>query len=279
MPSMLFATKYRPFLASAMTLALLTGCANLGNKQLETEAAYYQAAQGYLAKSNNSMAIEKLTELQEKYPFGEYARASSLDLMYAYYQSGDYSTALIEADRFTRLNPDHEDVDYAAFIRSMSYFELYMENRGFFKRADPSKRSPAQGQKAFTALNNFLKKYPDSDHREDILAAMVVLKDSLARHELIAADYYVRKGAWIAAAERALSIVNHYPGVESAGDALVILVEAYNQLDQPEDREIALNRLKQEFPEHDVFSTGEYLAPKWAEDRWWVKLLTLGLTS
>lgn len=279
MPSMLFATKYRHILTSVLTLTLLAGCANLGNKPLDTEEAYYQSAQNYLARSNNSMAIEKLTELQEKYPFGQYARASSLDLMYAYYQSGDYSTALIEADRFTRLNPDHEDVDYAAFIRAMSYFELYMENRGFFKRTDPSMRSPAQGQKAFSALDNFLTKYPGSDHRDNILAAMVVLKDSLARHELIAADYYVRKGAWIAAAERARSIVEHYPGVSSAGDALVILIEAYDVLDQPADKEIAMIRLQQSFPDHSVFASGEYVSPKWEEDRWWVKFFTLGLAS
>ena len=276
MPSKLFASHSSILF---MTLALfLTSCASLNNQQ-NTEQAYYQAAQAYLDKSNYSLAIEKINELQQNFPFGDYAKAASLDLIYAYYQTGDFDSALVEADRFIRLNPERTEVEYADFIRSMSSFELYMENRGLFKLSDPSIRYSAESTNAFSALSSFLRAYPNSDYRTDVLAAMVILKDSIAQHELMIAEFYIRKGAWIAAAERARTIVDHYPGVTATADALVILVEAYDQLEQPADKAIALNQLTSEFPTHSSLSSGDYIAPRWKEDRWWVKLLTLGIAS
>nr|WP_281289432.1 outer membrane protein assembly factor BamD [Reinekea thalattae] len=276
MPSKLFASHSSIFF---ITLALfLTSCASLNNQQ-NTEQSYYQAAQAYLDKSNYSLAIEQINQLQQNFPFGDYAKAASLDLIYAYYQTGDFDSALVEADRFIRLNPERTEVEYADFVRSMCFFELYMENRGLFKLSDPSIRSGAEATNAFSALSSFLRAYPSSDYRTDLLSAMVVLKDSIARHELMIAEFYIRKGAWIAAAERARTVIDHYPGVSTTADALVILIEAYDQLEQPEDKAIALTQLTTHYPTHRSLSSGDYVAPKWQEDRWWVKLLTLGIAS
>ncbi|MFT4675958.1 MAG: outer membrane protein assembly factor BamD [Reinekea sp.] len=260
-------------------VVLLTGCASFGNKVKDTESGYYDAAQTYLDQRNYSLAIERLTDLQSRFPFGRFAQASALDLIYARYQSNDFATALIEADRFTRLNPDYPSVDYAWFLRSMSYYRLFLANRGIFGKVDPAMRSPEQGQKAFFALLEFSDQFPDSAYRDPALTAMIVLKDALARHELIVADFYIRRGAWVAAAERAQVVVQHYPGVSAEADALVVLTEAYGALELDEDRQITLTRLQTTYPEHAVFASGSYQAPKWAEDRWWVKLLTLGLIS
>lgn len=262
-----------------VTLIVLSGCAGNGKKTQDTETAYFETAQEYLEKRNYSLAIERLTQLRDRFPFGPYAEASALELMYAYYQSNDFANALIEADRFTRLNSQHPEVDYAWFVRAMSYYELFLTNRGIFGKADPAQRSPEQGRKAFRALSQFTGQFPDSGYRSEALKAMVVLKDALARHELVVADYYIRKGAWIAAAERAKVVVEHYPGVSAVADALVILVEAYDALDLPEDRERVLTQLKSDYPDHASLAEGEYQAPKWEEDRWWIKALTLGITS
>jgi outer membrane protein assembly factor BamD len=191
----------------------------------------------------------------------------------------DYTSALVEADRFARLNPDHPDVDYAHFIRAIGYYELFLTNRGIFGKGDPAMRSPEQGVTAFSYLSQFAVQFPTSDYRPEALKAMVILKDALARHELIVADFYIRKGAWIAAAERAQVVIEHYPGVSAVGDAYVVLVEAYDALKLPEDRAIALSALMESYPNHPTLANGEYVKPVWEEDRWWVKALTLGLTS
>jgi outer membrane protein assembly factor BamD len=262
-----------------VTITLLVGCASNGNKVEDTETAYYESAQTYLENRNYTSAIERLTELQSRFPFGRYTKASTLDLIYAYYQTNDFTSALIEADRFTRLNSDNPNVDYAYFIRAMSYYELFLTNRGIFGQGDPAMRSPEQGVKAFSALNNYVNGFPDSDYRPEALKAMVILKDALARHELIVADYYIRRGAWIAAAERAKNVIEHYPGVSAVGDAYVVLIEAYDTLSLIEDRDLVLDSLQTDFPNHETLTSGTYLAPKWEEDRWWVKVLTLGLSS
>lgn len=262
-----------------LALVGLTGCAGNGKKSQDTETAYYETAQEYLDSRNFSLAAERLTELRDRFPFGRYAQASALDLMYAYYEMNDFANSLIEADRFTRLNSEHTHVDYAWFVRAMSYYEMFLTNQGILGTADPAQRSPEQGRKAFRALSQFTGQFPGSEYRAEALKAMIILKDALARHELIVADYYVRRDAWIAAAERAQAVVQHYPGVSSVGDALVVLVEAYDAMAMPEDRMAALNRLKTEFPDHPTLSGGDYQSPKWEEDRWWLKVLTLGITS
>lgn len=271
--------KKLPLILALSLLVVLTGCATTGNKPADTEAAYYETAQRYLENRNFTLAVERLTELQNRFPFGRYTKASALDLMYAQYQMNDYTSALIEADRFIRLNPDHPNADYASFVRAMSYYELYLTNRGIFGRADPAQRSPQQGEKAFQALRQFTTQYADSEYRAEALTAMVILKDALARHELFVADYYIRRGAWIAAAERAQVVVSHYPGVSAVGDAYVVLVEAYRTLGLDIDAEAALSDLQQNYPKHPTLASGTYEAPKWSEDRWWVKVITLGLTS
>ncbi len=265
--------------STLIVFVTLSGCASFGNKTKDTEQAYYTTAQDYLERRNYAMAIERLNELQSRFPFGRYAQASAFDLMYSYYQSKDFAQALIEADRFTRLNPDHADVDYAWFVRGMSYYELFLTNSGIFGKADPARRSPEQGIKAFSALTNFTERFSDSEFRPQALNAMVILKDALARHELVVADYYIRRGAWIAAAERAQVVLKHYPGVSAEADAYVVLVEAYTELKLDDDRAISFEALQTRYPNHAVFKDGEYKAPKWDEDRWWIKLITLGLTS
>ncbi|MEJ2041836.1 MAG: outer membrane protein assembly factor BamD [Reinekea sp.] len=262
-----------------LSATLFVGCAGNRTKLNDTESDYYYSAQEYLDKKNYTMAIERLNELESRFPFGLYAKAGLLDLMYAHYESGDYTDSLAEADRFTRLNSDHPNVDYAWFVKAMSYYKLFLANSGIFGKADPAQRSSQQGARAFQSLERFTSLYPDSEYRPEALKAMIVLKDALARHELIVADYYIRRGAWIAAAERAQAVVSNFHGVDAISDAWVVLIEAYNALDMPEDSAAALQRLKSDYPDHPTLKSGEYVSPKWEEDRWWVKALTLGLTS
>ena len=271
--------KFGLLLISLFSLILISGCAGNRSKLNDTEADYYYSAQRYLGKKNYSVAIERLNELQSRFPFGQYAKAAQLDLMYAQYESGKYADALAESDRFTRLSADHPAVDYAWFVRSMSYYQLFLTNSGLLGRADPAKRSVEQGNKAFQALERFVRMYPNSDYRPEALKAMVLLKDALARHELIVADYYIRRGAWIAAAERAQAVVTNYGGVDAVADAWVVLIEAYDALDLQKDRDHALQMLTKNYPDHPTLKSGHYVPPKWEEDRWWVKVLTLGITS
>ncbi|WP_394168844.1 outer membrane protein assembly factor BamD [Saccharospirillum alexandrii] len=269
-----------PALVSILLLSLtLGGCSLFQTNNQESEQALYEQASGHLENRNYTLAIDTLEQLESRFPFGRYAKQLQLDLMYARYMSNDHAQALLDADRFTRLNPDHPNVDYAWYLRGMSYYKLYEQNSGITGRGDLALRSQAQGESAFEALGRFLQRFPTSDYREDATDTMIILKDALARHELIVADYYMRRDAWVAAAERAQVVRQHYPGVSAQGDALVVLIESYNQLGLPEDRALALEALKRDYPRHVTLTSGEYESPYLQQDRWWLKILTLGFFS
>lgn len=265
--------------AVVVATLIMSGCSLFQKNTVESEQALYDTASRHLENHNYTLAIDTLERLEGRFPFGRYAQQLQLNLMFARYMSGDYAQALLDADRFTRLNPDHPTVDYAWYLKGMSYYKLYEENSGLTGMGDLAQRSQQQGEKAFDALRTFVTRFPVSDYREDALETMVLLKDSLARHELIVADYYMRRGAWIAAAERAQVVRQHYPGVTAQGDALVVLIESYKAMGLEQDQALALEQLKADYPEHATLSSGSYRSPYIQQDRWWLKILTLGWLS
>lgn len=270
----------RSTVATVLLLSLvLSGCSLFQSNNLESEQALYDRASEQMEKRNFSLAIETLEQLEGRFPFGRYAQQVQIDLIYARYMSRDFTQALLDADRFTRLNPDHPTVDYAWYLKGMSYYKLYQENSGLTGRGDPAQRSQQQAERAFDALRTFVSRFPESEYQPEAIKTMVLLKDALARHELIVADYYMRREAWIAAAERAQVVRQHYPGVSAQGDALVVLIESYAALGLEQDRAEALETLKDLYPEHATLSGGDYRSPYIEKDRWWLKVLTLGWFS
>lgn len=277
MPS-LFTQSLRLF-TLALLVAGLSGCALFGSNDDESEQALYEQASDYIDSQNFELAIDTLEQLQNRFPFGRYAQQTQLDLMYARYRNRDFAQALLDADRFTRLNPDYPTVDYAWYLKGMSYYRLYEQNAGITGRGDLAQRSQQDGERAFQALREFTNRFPESDYRAEAIDTMILLKDALARHELVVADYYMRLGAWIAAAERAKVVQAHYPGVSAQADALVVLVESYEALGREEDRALALADLREQYPNHATLRSGTYRSPYIEQERWWVKLLTLGWFS
>lgn len=279
MPQRVSLRAARVTLVAVLTTVLISGCSLFRPNTAESEQALYDAASRQLDNRNYTLAIDTLERLEDRFPFGRYAQQLQLDLMYARYMSGDYAQALLDADRFTRLNPDHSTVDYAWYLKGMSYYKLYEQNSGITGTGDLAQRSQADGENAFNALRTFVTRFPQSEYRAEALDTMILLKDALARHELIVADYYMRRDAWIAAAERAQVVRQHYPGVSAQADALVVLIESYKAMGLEEDRRIALEQLKKDYPEHATLKSGEYRSPYLQQDRWWLKILTLGWFS
>ncbi|WP_157954202.1 outer membrane protein assembly factor BamD [Saccharospirillum mangrovi] len=277
MPSLF--TKPLSLFTLVILLIGLNGCALFRNNDAESEQALYERASDYIESQSFDLAIDTLEQLQNRFPFGRYAQQTQLDLMYARYRSRDFAQAVLDADRFTRLNPDYASVDYAWYLKGMSYYRLYEQNAGITGRGDLAQRSQQDGERAFSALKDYTDRFPTSDYREDAIDTMILLKDALARHELVVADYYMRRGAWIAAAERAKVVQSHYPGVSAQGDALVVLIESYDALGRDEDRALALADLQEQYPDHPTLSSGHYRTPYIEKERWWVKLLTLGWFS
>ncbi|HET7921363.1 MAG TPA: outer membrane protein assembly factor BamD, partial [Gammaproteobacteria bacterium] len=215
-----------------LAVTLLTGgCASVQDQD-QTLAArdLYSQIKANIAAGNYKTAIQRLTTLESRFPFNDFGTQAQLDLIYVNYLDKDYDTAEDAADRFIREHPRHPDVDYAYYMKGVAYFD---EAPGLLESLfgkDTFQRDPANARKSFQAFQLFLQKFPDSRYTMDARQRMVFLRDRLARYEWAVADYYMRRGAWISALQRAYAIVNQYPQTPSTKDALQIMCTAYARL-------------------------------------------------
>jgi outer membrane protein assembly factor BamD len=213
-------------------LAVLSACA--GNEEtydaVQDLQDAYDEAQTSIQNGNYRRGIQVLEAIQARYPFSDIARQIQLDLMYAYYKSGAPELAIEAADTFIRENPIHPSVDYALYIEGLSYFD---DDPGILERwfrKDTNKRPPKNVEQAYQAFRRLVERYPASEYAPDAQQRMVYLKNRLAAYENSVADYYLRRGAYVAAANRAKSALETYNGADSNAQSLRIMIAAYEEL-------------------------------------------------
>lgn len=238
-------------LTLALALALVaTGCSS-SKKDLvpdEPPEVLYQDAQERLQSGNFFRAAELLEAMDSRYPFGPYSNQVQLDLIYAYYKQDDTARALANIDRFIRLNPNHPSVDYAYYMRGLTNMSAdynFIQELFNIDRAD---RDPAYARQAFADFRQLLRQYPDSVYAADAQARMIGLKNRLAKYDLTVAQYYIKRGAWLAAANRAKYVVQTYPDTEMMKPALEVMAEAYTKLGLSEMANNAKSVLRANFP-------------------------------
>jgi len=244
-------------------LLVLAGCSS--NDELlesnQTERQLYEAASRQLEKGNYDLAIKNFQLLEAQFPFGPYAEQAQLELIYAYYSSYDLDAAIEAADRFIRLHPQHPNVDYAYYLRGLSN---YTQIEGFFDRflpTDRTRRDPSKARDAFNDFSLLLTRYPNSEYAADTRARMLYLRNLLASYEINVANYYLKRRAFIAAANRGRYVVEHFPQSPAVGDGLAVMVQAYYLLGLDVLAEQNLAILKENFPDHpNLAEDGEFIA-------------------
>jgi len=228
-------TQYRLTLRLAAVIAaigLAAGCANNDEQETAvndiTEA--YQTAKQSAQRGNTRRAIQIYEAILARYPFSELSRQLQLDLMFAYYKSGQPAQAVEAADTFMRENPIHERVDYALYIKGLAYFE---DEAGFLERRfkrDVTERPPKDVEESYSSFRRLVDRYPASQYAPDAEQRMVFLKNRLAAYENHVADYYLRRGAYIAALNRAKGALEEYNGAVGNAESLRIMEQAYDKL-------------------------------------------------
>jgi outer membrane protein assembly factor BamD len=190
----------------------------------------YARAQKAMKNSSYSEAIKQLEALQSRFPFSEPARQAQLDLIYVYYKSRQVDPAVDAADTFIRENPTNPRVDYAYYMKGMVYFERQANAVERFFNVDLSRRPPINARKSFEAFDELIKKYPHSQYVGDARQRMIFLRDRLADFELHVALYYMRRGAYVGALNRAKYCVENYDGAPAVQGSMKVIVQAYRQL-------------------------------------------------
>lgn len=245
-----------------------------------TEQRLYRDAQRWLRSGNYQNAITALERLEARFPFGRYAEQAQLELIYARYQSLDYEGTRAAAERFIRLHPQHSNVDYAYYIKGLSGF---YRNSGIMDRlfeAQTHKRDMAPLRESYADFAQLLARYPTSQYVPDTRQRMIFLRNVLADHELAVADYYLRRQAYVAAANRARYVLETYPQSKGVAEALLVLVESNHELGLHEEANNVLRVLATNYPQHDAFDEegNLVLASRIRNrDRSWTNIMTLGL--
>ena len=254
-------------------LSVLCSCSS--NEELPDEKLIekelYDQAQTRLKSENFSTAIMSLQTLESRFPFGRYAEQAQAELIYAYFKNFEYEASRSAADRFINLHPRHPHTSYAYYIRGLSSFT---DDSGLFNRffvSDLSKRDMRPAQSSFDDLSEFLSRYPESKYAPHAKQRMIYLRNLLSRHEMHVANFYMRRGAYLAAIGRARHVIEHIPNTPQTPFALSVLVEAYDILDYQELKLSNLEILESNFPGFSIkrdVATGK---------RSWVNVISLGI--
>ena len=254
-------------LAASFTLG---GCGMLGGDKDDTAGwsaqKLYGEAKDAMAAGAWDKAIKYLEKLEARYPYGRFAQQAQLDSAYAYWKNGERASALAAADRFIKLYPNHANVDYAYYLKGLVNFN---ENTGLMsalENPDMSERDSKGTREAFDAFKELANRFPDSKYTEDALARMRYLLNSLAQYEVHVARYYMKRGAYVAAANRAQYAVQNYIQAPAVEEAVFILVKAYDSLGMTDLRDAADRVMRKNFPQ------SRYLTGKGGREVAWWKL-------
>lgn len=259
-------------------IMILAGCASTEDETLPEEE-YYKQARTAMNSGNFESAQNNLESLETYYPFGRYAEQAQLDLIFARYQNLDLQGARSAADRFLRLNPQSDNADYALYMRGVASYNIDL---GLAERYLPiavDGRDPGEQRQAFEDFQQLVSQYPQSKYAPDARQRMIAIRNRLAGGELEAAQYYIKREAYIAALNRARTVVEDYNRTPSVEEALVIMAEMYARLDLDEEKTDTARVLAHNFPDNEALDEdGNFVRQSFGiRDRSLANVLTFGL--
>ena len=240
----------RIVLISVFAVVLTVGCrSHRGDDETKSgPEVLYKRAHDSLDSQSFEQAIKLLEALQSRFPFSDSARQARLDLIYAYYKTHATEQAVDAADTFVRENPANPRVDYALYMKGLVYFERQPNFIERYFNVDLTERAPVDSLKSFEAFAALIKRFPRSEYVVDARQRMIYLRNRLAGYELRVAQYYMRRGAYVGAINRAKYAVENYDGAPAIQPALAVLVDAYRALKMDDLAANAERVYKENFP-------------------------------
>jgi outer membrane protein assembly factor BamD len=235
-------------------LLTLTACGLFGSKpdddpSKKSAEQIYNEAKIELNDGDYEEALKQFETLQSHYPYGRYAQQAQLEIAYAYYKQNEPDSAISAADRFIKQYPNNPHVDYAYYVKGLANFNADTGLFGMAFGQDPTERDPKASQDSFAAFKDLVTRFPSSKYAADSKLRMQYLVNTLAKYETHVASYYQRRGAHIAAVNRAKEVLTTYPNTPSTRDALLIMVQSYDAMGLQDLRADAQRILDKNFPQ------------------------------
>ena len=241
-----------------------------------SEQVYFEKAQKSLERNQYTDAVKSLEALDTYYPTGQYTQQAQLELLYAKFKQKDYEGTIALAERFIRLNPQHPNVDYAYYVRGVANMEMNYDSLIRYTSLQQSHRDVSYIKVAYQNFVDLIRRFPSSQYSVDAAQRMKYIGQELAESEMNAARFNIQRKAWLAAAERAQWVIEHYPQTPQTPEALATLAYSYQKLGDTATSQQYVDILKLNYP-NLVKSNGEVNLRAARKDGSWVNRATLGL--
>ncbi len=243
-----------------IAVALMAGCAS-GGKEYDPTVGWsaerlYRDAKDEIGVGNWTQAAKQLERLESRYPFGAYAQQAQIELAYVYWKDGNNAQALAAIDRFERLHPNHARLDYLYYLRGLITFYQESALLSGLTRQDPSERDPKGARESFAAFKTLLERFPNSPYAEDARLRLNYLLNNIAMNEVHVARLYYQKEAYVAAVNRAQTVVEEFQGTPAVEEALYILTLSYDKLGMEKLRDDTRRVLDANFPDSSFVQHG-----------------------
>ena len=216
----------------AAAAMLASGCGNRRDRVVESAGPeeLYERGTASMRSGNYPTALAYYQQLEARYPFSNVTRQAQLDMIYVYYRAQQPESAIDAANEFEQENPTHARVDYCLYMKGLIYFDGAPNFLERIFRVDMSERPPRDTILAFVTFDELIRRFPESEYIPDARQRMVFLRNRLAEYENHVANYYIDRGAYVAAVNRAKYALEHYPGAPALDDSLTLLARAYSLL-------------------------------------------------
>ena len=254
-------------LACLLLAISLAGCGIFGkdeDKRKDWSAAdYYKAAKEEFDAHNWDAAVKLYEALEAKYPFGRFAQQAQIEVAYAYYKQGESAQAITALDKFVKLHPNHENLDYALYLKALVNFKEDLGPLAKIWAQDLADRDPKAARESFEGFKDLVTRFPESKYADDSRDRMAYLIEALARHEINVAHYYMSRGAYLAAANRAQDAITRFPHSPTHKDALDVMIEAYDRMGMSELRDDAKRVLAKNYPSDPLAQQDKNRSQPW----------------
>lgn len=258
--------KLSSVVATCVLLAL-SACSWLPEKTDETKswpvAKLYAEAREEMDGGHYEAAIKLWERLETNYPFGNYATQAQMEIAYAHYKTQDQALALAAADRFIREHPTHPQVDYMYYLRGLISFNDQIGLLSVVYSQDPTERDPKATRESFAAFKVLVDRYPDSKYAPDAIERMRYLVTAMAQYEVHVANYYHRRGAYLASLNRAMTAVKEYQDAPAREEALYLMIRNYEKLGMTDLRDDTARVFAKNYPK------SKFMDPNRSEGAWW----------
>lgn len=230
----------------------------------------YRDAKNQMASGNWPVAITQLERIQARYPFGIHAQQAMIDMAYSYWRDGSNEQALATIERFQQQYPNHPATDYMLYLKGLVTFTPPSAFMSGITRQDPSERDPKGLRQSYDAFRELIERFPQSRYADDARKRQTWLVNTIAMNEVHVARYYYERGAYVAAVNRAQTVITDFEGAPAAEEALYIMMLSYDKLGMPELRDDARRVLLANYPDSRLLKEGfgRRQAPWWDPTSW-----------